>query len=47
MGNNSRYDVTNFNLSLAIKKSITFLIYALNNDLDDVNIRTKLTHINI
>ena len=37
------YDVMNFNPSIPIDKAIIVLINTLNNDLDDLNTRTKLT----
>ena len=37
------YNVTNLYLSILIDKAITVLIDTLNNDLNDLNTRTKLT----
>ena len=41
--NSISYDVTNLYPLIPIDKRITILIEVLNNDLDDLNNRTKLT----
>ena len=41
--NSISYDVTNLYPLIPIDKGITILIDVLNNDLDDLNNRTKLT----